>query len=81
MEGSDGVLAKAAALTVDEEIPFPSTAAGYELGAKIGQGAFATVHRAFCPIRKLDVAIKIIGVCVGGSSASVSCHTLRCLTM
>jgi serine/threonine-protein kinase OSR1/STK39 len=43
-----------------EEAGWPCTADGYELDKQIGQGAFATVWKAFCKDKSTNVAIKVM---------------------
>lgn len=43
-----------------EPAPWPTGADGYKLDQIIGKGAFATVWKAFCPVRGVHVAVKVM---------------------
>ena len=43
-----------------ELAPWPTGADGYKLDRIIGNGAFATVWKAFCPARGVHVAVKVM---------------------
>ena len=41
-------------------MPWPTGADGYKLDKMIGKGAFATVWKAFCAVRGVHVAVKVM---------------------
>lgn len=43
-----------------EPAPWPTGADGYKLDQIIGKGAFATVWKAYCPVRGVHVAVKVM---------------------
>ncbi|CAN0143471.1 unnamed protein product, partial [Discosporangium mesarthrocarpum] len=43
-----------------EGVPWPTDSKGYVLEKIIGKGAFATVWKAYCPLRGVNVAVKVM---------------------
>lgn len=45
---------------VFDGVPWPTDAGGYKLDKIIGKGAFATVWKAYCPAKGVQVAVKVM---------------------